>query len=73
MSAVGFLLDVLNCLAFAVILVIVGAIIAWIASAFSWPIPWNIQRLYLLLVLILFIVCLLSGLFGAPMIRFWHA
>lgn len=71
MSAVGFLIDLLNCLAFAVILVICGAVIAWIAGQFEWPIPWNIQRLYLLLVLILLGVCIISGLMGAPMVHFF--
>jgi hypothetical protein len=72
MSAVGFLVEILNCLAFAVVLVLAGAIVAWVAAAFEWPIPWNIQRLYLLLVLLLFIICVIAGLFtGGPMIHWF--
>ena len=71
MSAIGFLVDLLNCLAFAVILVIVGAVIVWVAQIFEWPVPWNIQRLFLLLVLILLVICIITGLMGAPMVHFF--
>jgi len=67
MSILGFLIDVLNCILLAAILVLIGAIIVWAAAIFEWPIPWNIQRLYLLVVLIVFIICVITGLVGAPM------
>jgi hypothetical protein len=72
MTVVGMLLALLNCLAVAIVLVIIGAVIAWIAAAFDWPIPWNIQRLFLLLVLLLFVVCVISALAGAPMVHFFN-
>jgi hypothetical protein len=70
MSLMAILVGVLNCLILAVILVLVGAIIAWVASIFQWPIPWNIQRIYLLIVLLLFIVCVVSLVAGTPMVHF---
>ena len=69
MSIVGFLIGILNCLLVAAILVLVGAIVVWIAGLFSWPIPWNIQRIFLLIVLLIFVICVFSDLVGIPMVH----
>jgi len=69
MSVFGLLIGVLNCVLVAAILVLLGAVIVWVASLFQWPIPWNIQRLYLLIVLIVFIICVISLLLGMPMVH----
>jgi hypothetical protein len=63
----GLLIGLLNCLLYVAILVLLGAIAVWIAAACQWPIPWNIQRIYLLICLIVFIICMASLLLGAPM------
>jgi hypothetical protein len=70
MSVAGLLIGVLNCILLAAILVLVGAIVAWVASIFEWPIPWNIQRIYLLICLLIFIICVASLLLGTPMVHF---
>jgi hypothetical protein len=70
MSIAGLLIGVLNCILLAAILVLVGAIVAWVASIFEWPIPWNIQRIYLLICLLIFIICVASLLLGTPMVHF---
>jgi hypothetical protein len=72
MSIAGILIGVLNCVLVAAILVLLGAIIVWVASIFQWPIPWNIQRIYLLIVLLVFIICVISLLVGAPMVHIFH-
>jgi hypothetical protein len=72
MSIAGILIGVLNCVLVAAILVLVGAIVVWVASLFQWPIPWNIQRIYLLIVLLVFIICVISLLVGAPMVHIFH-
>lgn len=69
MSLAGILIGVLNCVLVAAILVLVGAIIVWVAAMFEWPIPWTIQRIYLLIVLVIFIICIFSLLLGAPMVH----
>jgi hypothetical protein len=69
MSATGILIGVLNCFVLAIILVLIGAVIVWLAGIFEWPIPWNIQRLYLGLVLLLTVICIISLLVGAPMVH----
>jgi hypothetical protein len=72
MSIAGILIGLLNCVLVAAILVLVGAIVVWVASLFQWPIPWNIQRIYLLIVLLVFIICVISMLVGAPMVHVFH-
>jgi hypothetical protein len=69
MSVFGFLIEVLNCVLVVALLVLVGAIIVWVAQIFEWPIPWNIQRIYLLICLLVFIICVVSGLVGMPMVH----
>jgi len=49
---------------------LLGAIVAWVASIFDWPIPWNIQRIYLLICLLIFIICVATLLVGTPMVHF---
>lgn len=71
MSIFGFLIEILNCLLLVAVLVLIGAIIVWVASIFEWPIPWNIQRIYLLICLLVFIICVISGLVGSPMVHFF--
>lgn len=71
MSIFGLLIGILNCLLLVAVLVLIGAIIVWVASIFEWPIPWNIQRIYLLICLLVFIVCVISGLAGTPMVHFF--
>jgi hypothetical protein len=73
MSVLGILIGLLNCVLLVAVLVLVGAIIVWVASIFEWPIPWNIQRIYLLICLIVFIVCAVSLIAGEPMVHFFRA
>jgi hypothetical protein len=65
----GILLGLLNCIVVALILVLIGAICVWVLSALGWPIPWNIQRIYLGLVALITLICFISLLLGAPMFR----
>jgi hypothetical protein len=71
MTIAGIIIGVLNCVLLAAVLVLCGAIVAWVASLFEWPIPWNIQRIFLLIILLIFIICVLSLLLGTPMVHFF--
>jgi hypothetical protein len=71
MTIAGIIIGVLNCVLLAAVLVLCAAIVAWVAALFEWPIPWNIQRIFLLIVLLIFIICVLSLLFGTPMVHFF--
>jgi len=70
MSLVGILIGLLNCVILAVILVLIGAICQWVLSALGWPIPGQIQRIFLALVALITLVCFISLLVGAPMVHF---
>jgi hypothetical protein len=70
MSLVGILIGLINCIILALIMVLIGAVIVWIASLFQWPIPWNIQRIYLAIVALTALACIISLLYGAPMVHF---
>jgi hypothetical protein len=70
MSLAGILIGLLNCILLVAILVLLGAIVAWVATLFEWPIPWNIQRIYLLICLLVFIICVATLLLGVPMVHF---
>ena len=48
---------------------LIGAIIVMIANWFQWPIDWNVQRLYLLVVALIALSMLVARLFGIPTIR----
>lgn len=71
MSIAALLIGVLNCILLVAVLVLLGAIVVWVAQMFEWPIPWNIQRIYLLICLLVFIICVASLLLGAPMVHFF--
>jgi hypothetical protein len=72
MSLSGILLGLINIAIVVVILVLAGAIIVWIASLLSWPIPWNIQRLYLAVVALIALYMIVALLLGIPSIRIIH-
>lgn len=69
MSIGGLLLGVIDAVIVAAVMVLIGAIIVWAASIFEWPIPWNIQRIYLLIVLLIFIYAVIALLLGMPMVH----
>jgi hypothetical protein len=71
MSIAGVLIGVLNCILLVAVLVLLGAVVAWVASLFEWPIPWNIQRIFLLICLLVFIICVASLMLGTPMVHFF--
>jgi hypothetical protein len=73
MSLSGILLGLLNIAIVLVILVLIGAIIVWVFSMLGWPIPWNIQRLYLAIVALIGLTMVVALLFGlAPHWRVVH-
>jgi hypothetical protein len=62
----GLVLGILNAVIVGAILVLVGAIIVMIARWFQWPIDWNVQRLYLLVVLLIVLYLIVAVLLGLP-------
>ena len=69
MSLSGLLLGLINIAIVIVILVLVGAIIVWVMGMLGWPIPWNVQRLYLAVVALIALFMLVALILGIPSIR----
>jgi hypothetical protein len=69
MSLGGLVLGVINVAIVAAILVLVGAIIVMFAKWMNFAIDWNVQRLYLLVVLLIVLYLIVALLFGLPGLR----
>jgi hypothetical protein len=69
MSLSGILLGLINIGIVIVILVLIGAIIVWVLQMLEWPVPWNIQRLYLAVVALIALYMLVALLFGLPTVH----
>lgn len=67
----GLLLGLLNIAIVVAVLVLVGAIIVMVANWFQWPIDWNVQRLYLLVVALIALYMIVALLFGLPSLHFF--
>jgi len=65
MTLTGILLGLLNIAIVLVILVLIGAIIMWVMSTLGWPIPGNVQKLYLAVVALIALAMLVALLLGA--------
>jgi hypothetical protein len=69
MSLGGILLGVINVAIVVAIFILIGAIIVMFAKWFGWPIDWNVQRIYLLVVALIALYMLTALLLGMPTIR----
>jgi hypothetical protein len=69
MALGGLLLGIINIAIVAAILVLIGAVIVMFAGWLSYPIDWNVQRLYLLVVLLVVLYMFVALLLGMPTIR----
>jgi hypothetical protein len=69
MSLGGVLLGIINIAIVVAILVLIGAVIVMFANWAQFPIDWNVQRLYLLVVLLIALYMLVALLLGLPSVR----
>ncbi len=69
MSLSGLVLGIINVAIVIAVLVLVGAIILWFATALHWPVPENVQKIYLLVVALIGLYMIVALLFGIPTIR----
>jgi hypothetical protein len=69
MSLSGLLLGIINIAIVAAILVLIGAIIVMFAKWMNFAIDWNVQRLYLLVVLLIVLYMIVALLLGIPSVR----
>jgi len=69
MSLGGIVLGIINVAIVAAVLVLVGAVIVMFAKWMDYAIDWNVQRLYLLVVLLIVLYLIVALLFGLPAVR----
>jgi hypothetical protein len=69
MSVGGILLGIINIAIIVALLVLVGAIVVMLFKWFQWPIDWNIQRIYLLIVALVALYLLVALILGLPAFR----
>ena len=69
MSLSGILLGLINVAIVVAILVLIGAIIVMFAKWMNFAIDWNVQRLYLLVVMLIALYMIVALLFGLTTIR----
>jgi hypothetical protein len=72
MSLSGLLLGVINIAIVVAALLLIGAIIVMLFKWFDWPIDWNVQRIYLLIVALVALYMLVALAFGIPSLRIIH-
>jgi hypothetical protein len=65
----GLLLGIINIAIVVVILLLVGALALWFLSLMGWPVPWNVQRLYMAVVALVALYMLVALLLGIPTIH----
>jgi len=66
MALGGILLGIINIAIVVVILVLIGAIIVMFARWMDWPLDWQVQRLYLLVVALIALYMIVALLLGFP-------
>jgi hypothetical protein len=66
MALGGILLGIINVAIVVVVLVLIGAIIVMFARWMDWPIDWQVQRLYLLVVALIALYMIVALLLGFP-------
>ena len=64
MSIGGLLIGLLNIVLVCAVLILIGALVAWFASMAGYPIPGNIQKIFLLIVALVAIIMLVGMLLG---------
>jgi hypothetical protein len=69
MSLGGILLGVINIAIVAAVLVLIGAIIVMFAKWMNYSIDQNVQKLYLLVVLLIVLYMFVALLLGLPSVR----
>jgi hypothetical protein len=73
MTLATILLGIINIAIVVAILVLIGAIAAWLMSWLGYPIPANIQKIFMAIVALIALYMLVALLLGMPSIHLLHA
>jgi MFS superfamily sulfate permease-like transporter len=66
MSLTGALLGLINIAIYVAILVLIGLVIVWFASWLGFPIPAQIQKVYMIIVALIALYMIVALLLGLP-------
>jgi MFS superfamily sulfate permease-like transporter len=66
MSLAGILLGLINIAIAVAILVLIGLVIVWFLSWLGFPVPANIQKVYMVIVALIALYMLIGLLLGLP-------
>lgn len=69
MSLIGILLGLINVAIVLAILMLIGAIILWIANWMSFPVPANVQKGYIVVCALIGLYMIVALLLGIPTVR----
>lgn len=69
MTLTGLLLGLINIAIVIAILVLIGAIILWVMGMLGWPVPAQVQKLYLAVVALIALYMLIAMLLGMPVVH----
>jgi len=73
MSLSGILLGLIDIAIVVAILLLIGALILWLLSWLSFPVPETVQKLYIAIVALVALAMLVSLAFGIPTFRIIRA
>lgn len=69
MTLAGVLLGLINIAIVIAILVLIGVVAMWIASMLSFAIPYNVQRIYMVIVALIALYLIVALLLGMPVVH----
>jgi hypothetical protein len=69
MSLSGLLLGLIDVAIVVAVMLLVGAVIVWFMNSFGYPVPANVQKLYLAIVALVALYEIVALLFGMPFIH----
>ena len=69
MSLAAILLGLINIGIVIAVLVLVGAVIVWVMACCSFPLPAQMQRIYLAIVALIALYMLVALIFGIPTVH----
>lgn len=69
MSLAGILLGLINIALVVAILILIGYVALWIANMLGFTVPYNVQRIYLVIVLLIALYLIVALLLGMPVVH----
>ena len=72
MTLAGILLGLINIAIVISILILIGYVILWVMGMLGWPVPANVQKIYVAIVALIALYMLVALLLGFPVVHVIH-